>query len=413
MTGRRARVSTSNHQLALKGGAPLRSQPFPPWPVFESDEIDAASGVLASGKVNYWTGGECQAFERDFAAFSGTRHAISLANGTLALELALYALGIGADDEVIVPARTFIASASCAVARGAVPVVADVDPDSQNLTADTVRAALTPRTRAIVAVHLAGWPCDMDPIMQLARERGIRVVEDCAQAHGATYKGRPVGSLGDCAAFSFCQDKIMTTGGEGGMLVTDDSRLWEKAWAYKDHGKSHDAAFNREHPPGFRWLHETFGSNFRMTEMQAAIGRRQLAKLPQWLAARRRNAAALDAGLAAIPGLRVVRPPRGFGHAYYKYYAFLEAGFLAAGWDATRIIEAINAEGVPCFAGSCSEIYRERAFAERGWGPARRLPVAQKLGETSLMFMVHPTLGEAEMGDTVGAVRKVMQAAAR
>ena len=413
MKGRRARVSTSNHQLALEGGAPLRSHPFPPWPVFDRDEIDAASSVLASGKVNYWTGGECQAFEQDFAAFSGTRHAISLANGTLALELALYALGIGADDEVIVPARTFIASASCAVARGAVPVVADVDPDSQNLTADTIRAVLTPRTRAIIAVHLAGWPCDMDPILQLARERGIRVVEDCAQAHGATYKGQPVGSLGDAAAFSFCQDKIMTTGGEGGMLVLNDTRLWETAWAYKDHGKSFDAVFKREHPPGFRWLHESFGSNFRMTEMQAAIGRRQLAKLPQWLAARRRNAAALDAGLAAIPGLRVVRPPREFGHAYYKYYAFAEPGLLAAGWDATRIIEAINAEGVPCFAGSCSEIYRERAFAERGWGPARRLPVAQRLGETSLMFLVHPTLGEAEMADTVGAVRKVMQAAAR
>ncbi len=381
--------------------------------MFDSDEIDAASSVLASGKVNYWTGGECQAFELDFAAFSETRHAISLANGTLALELALYALDIGAGDEVIVPARTFIASASCAVARGAVPVVADVDPDSQNLTADTIRAVLTPRTRAIIAVHLAGWPCDMDPITQLARERGIRVIEDCAQAHGATYKGRPVGSLGDCAAFSFCQDKIMTTGGEGGMLVLNDTCLWETAWAYKDHGKSFDAVFNRAHPPGFRWLHESFGSNFRMTEMQAAIGRRQLAKLPQWLAARRRNAAALDAGLAAIPGLRVVRPPREFGHAYYKYYAFTEPGLLAAGWDATRIIEAINAEGVPCFAGSCSEIYRERAFAERGWGPARRLPVAQRLGETSLMFMVHPTLGETEMVDTVSAVRKVMQAAAR
>ena len=392
---------------------PVRTAPFPPWPVFGRDEIDAVSGVLASGRVNYWTGTECRAFEEEFAAFCGTQHAISLANGTLALELALYILDIGPGDEVIVPARTFIASASCAVARGAVPVVADVDPVSQNLTADAVLAALTLRTRAIIAVHLAGCPCDMDPIMALARERGIKVIEDCAQAHGATYKSRPVGSLGDCAAFSFCQDKIMTTGGEGGMLMLNDTRLWQKAWAYKDHGKSFDAVFNREHPPGFRWLHESFGSNFRMTEMQAAIGRKQLAKLPQWLVTRRRNAAALDAGFADISGLRVIRPPGGIGHAYYKYSVFVEPEALAPGWDATRIQEAIIAEGVPCFAGSCSEIYRERAFADRGWGPARRLPVAQRLGETSLMFMVHPTLGEAEMTDTVGAVRKAMQAAAR
>jgi len=205
----------------------------------------------------------------------------------------------------------------------------------------------------------------------------------------------------------------MTTGGEGGMLVTDDSRLWEKAWAYKDHGKSFDAVFNREHPPGFRWLHESFGSNFRMTEMQAAIGRRQLGKLPQWMAVRRRNAAMLDRGFAAIPGLRITRPAEGIGHAYYKYYAFVEPGMLAPGWDATRINEAVNAEGVPCFAGSCSEIYRERAFTDRSWGPAQRLPVAQRLGETSLMFTVHPTLGEREMQDTVGAVAKVMRAATR
>lgn len=400
-------------RLAVEGGLPVRAAPFPPWPIFGQDEIDAVGAVLASGRVNYWTGEECRRFEEAFAAHCGTRHAISLANGTLALELALHALGIGPGDEVIVPSRTFIASASCVVARGAVPVVVDVDPVSQNLTADAVLAALTLHTRAIVAVHLAGWPCDMEPIMALAREHGIKVVEDCAQAHGATYKGRPVGSLGDCAAFSFCQDKIMTTGGEGGMLVTNDAGLWERAWAYKDHGKSYDAVFNRMHPPGFRWLHESFGSNYRMTEMQAAIGRLQLGKLPQWQLARTRNAAMLEQGFAGIPGLRITCPPDVIGHAYYKYYAFVAPDLLAPGWDATRINEAINAEGIPCFAGSCSEIYREQAFVDRGWAPAQRLPVAQRLGETSLMFMVHPTLGESEMADTIAAVAKVMRAAVR
>lgn len=404
-------MNSANHQrLAIDGGYAVRDTPFPPWPFFAPDEIDAARQVLVSGKVNYWTGDACKNFERAFAAYTGCRHAISLANGTLALELALYTLGIGPGDEVIVPARTFIASASCAVARGATPVIADVDPITQNLTAETIRAVLTPRTRAIIAVHLAGWPCDMDPILDLARARNIKVIEDCAQAHGATYKGQPVGGLGDMAAFSFCQDKIMTTGGEGGMLVLNDTEQWKKAWAYKDHGKSWDAVHHHQHPPGFRWLHESFGTNWRMTEMQAAIGLRQLGKLDSWHAKRQANAALLSSCFPQIDGLRTTLPPAEIGHAYYKYYVFLEPEKLKPDWDQARIIAAINAEGVPCFSGSCSEIYREQAFIKAGLSPAERLPAARTLGETSLMFLVHPTLGESEMHDTCLAVAKVMQA---
>lgn len=394
--------------LAIDGGRPVRTTPFAPWPVFDSDEIEAATRVLASGRVNFWTGEECRRFEDEYAAYARRKHAIALANGTVALELALLASGIGPGDEVVVPARTFIASASCAVARGATPVVADVDPVTQNLTADTVRAVLTDRTRAIVAVHLAGWPCDMDPLMALAQERGIIVIEDCAQAHGATYKGRPVGSLGHCAAFSFCQDKILTTAGEGGMLLLDDDAAWERAWSYKDHGKSYDAVFRRSHPPGFRWVHESFGTNWRMTEVQAAVGRRQLAKLDEWVEARRRNAAALSEGLAGVDGLRLTVPGPEIRHSFYKFYAFLDVERLKPGWTQARVIEAVAAEGVPCFAGSCSEIYREQAFVRAGLGPRAPLPNARALGETSLMLLVHPTLHERDMRDASTAVRKVL-----
>lgn len=397
--------------LAIEGGTPARSTAFAPWPHYAQDEIDAVTRVLGSGRANAWTGEECGQFEAAYAQHAGVRHAIALANGTLALELALIAFDIGPGDEVVVPSRTFIASASCVVARGAVPVVADVDPDSQTLTADTIRAVLTSRTRAVVAVHLAGWPCDMDTIMALARERDLVVIEDCAQAHGAHYRGRPVGSLGDAAALSFCQDKIISTGGEGGMLLLNDTARWEKAWAYKDHGKSYDTVYRREHAPGFRWLHESFGSNWRMTGMQAAIGLRQLDKLHDWVALRQRNAALLARGLAAVPGLRLVGPPVHIEHACYRYYAFLEPDKLKAGWNQTRIITTINAEGIPCFVGSCSEIYRERAFVTDGWQPAQRLPVAQWLGETSLAFLVHPTLDAQAMLDTCEAVGKVMRAA--
>lgn len=396
--------------LAIDGAKPTLDKTLPGWPYFAPDEIEAASAVLASGKVNYWTGEEGRHFEREYAAYVGTKYAIALANGTVALELALHALGIGQGDEVIVPSRTFIASASCAVMRGAVPVIADVDPVSGNLTAETIAPLLTPRTKAIIAVHLAGWPCDMDPIMELARKHGIKVIEDCAQAHGATYKGRAVGSIGDIAAFSFCQDKILSTGGEGGLITSDDERIWNLAWSFKDHGKSFDAVYNREHPIGFRWLHDSFGTNWRLTEMQSAIGRVLLRKLPDRVQLRRRNAAILDQEFSRIPALRVVSPSRDFGHSYYKYYAYIRPELLRDGWNRDHIMAAICAEGVPCSTGSCSEIYLEKAFP-LAMRPAKRLPSAARLSETSLMFLVHPTLSAGDMYATASAVEKVMAVA--
>lgn len=387
---------------------PIRIRPFAPWPHYEEDEISAVSEVLRSGKVNYWTGDECRHFEKEYAEYVGCRHAIALANGTVALELALYAIGVGPGDEVVTTSRTFIASASCAVMRGAIPVMADVDPESQNLTAKTISEVVTPKTKAIVVVHLAGWPCAMDEIMTFAEKRGLAVIEDCAQANGATYHGKPVGSFGHVSAFSFCQDKIITTGGEGGMLLTNDSTIWEKSWAYKDHGKSYDAVFRRQHPPGFRWVHESFGTNWRMTEMQAAIGRLQLKKLDQWIAKRRAHATALNTCFCNLKGLRVTPPPKGVGHAYYKYYAFIRPEKLKSGWSRDRIIEAITAEGVPCYAGGCSEIYLEKAFADAGQRPASRHATAKTLGENSLMFLVHPTLSDDDIIDTCRAVAYVM-----
>ncbi len=383
------------------------------WPHYEVDEIEAVSAVLRSGKVNYWTGEQCRAFESDYAQATHRKHAVALANGTLALELALQAFDVGPGAEVITASRTYVASASCAVMRGAVPTFADVDADSQCVTAATLRAALTPRTRAIIAVHLAGWPCPMDEIMALAAERDLIVIEDCAQAHGATWRGRPVGAFGHAAAFSFCQDKIITTGGEGGMLVLDDEQAWKRAWAYKDIGRSYDAVYHRRHEPGFRWLTESFGSNWRMTEMQAAIGRIQLRKLPRWSEARRQHAATLAEGFGTVPLLRVPRPPVHVGHACYRFYAFVRPEELAAGWNRDRIMLQLNERGISYTVGSCSEIYREKAFTDRHWEPSERLPVARALGETSLMFLVHPTLPPAALAATIDSMRDVAGDAAR
>lgn len=405
----------------------MLNTPFSPWPSFTPEEADAVHRVVMSNKVNYWTGTETREFEKEFAAWCGTAHAVALANGTLALDVALKALGVGPGDEVVVTPRTFIASISCVVNAGAVPVFADVEADSGNVSARTIAAVLTPRTKAVVCVHLAGWPCDMDPIMALAAEHDLKVIEDCAQAHGARYKGRPVGSIGHVGAWSFCQDKIMTTGGEGGMVTTNDEALWRAMWSFKDHGKSYEAVYERQHPPGFRWLHESFGTNWRMLEMQAVLGRIQLKRMLEWTSKRQANAAKLAAALipfAADDG--VVKLPRfgcascpgrcgasGCQHAQYKFYAYVRPENLAAGWDRDRIISEINAEGVPCYQGSCSEVYLEKAFDNTGWRPASRLPAAKVLGETSLMWLVHPTLTELEIQKSCDAITNVMSQASK
>ena len=381
---------------------------FSPWPSYSTEESDAISRVLLSNRVNYWTGNECREFEREFAEWAGTSHAVALANGTVALELALRALDIGSGDDVIVTPRTFFGSASAIVAVGARPKFADVDGNSQNITADTIRAALTPETRAVICVHLAGVPCEMDSIMALAEEEGLKVIEDCAQAHGARYKGRSVGSIGHMAAWSFCQDKIMTTGGEGGMLTCTDTVLWARAWAYKDHGKSYDAIYNREHAPGFRWLHESFGTNWRMTEMQAAIGRIQLRRMTDWHDSRRKNAEAILNTASSCRALRLPEAPDHIEPAWYKCYIFVRPEKLLSGWNRDAIIQEIIKRGVPCFSGSCSEVYLEKAFDNTDLRPAERLSVCQVLGETSLMFLVHPSLTSAEIRKTCAVLRDVM-----
>ena len=381
---------------------------FEPWPSFTQVEADAVSKVLLSNKVNYWTGQECREFEKEFAQFAGTEYAVAVANGTVALDLALKALDIGQGDDVIVTSRTFLASASSIVTAGANPIFADVELDSQNISPRSIEAVITPNTKAIICVHLAGWMCDMDPIMQLANERGLFVIEDCAQAHGAMYKGKSAGSIGHIGAWSFCQDKIMTTGGEGGMVTTNDESLWKKMWSYKDHGKNFDSIYNKQHPPGFRWLHDSFGTNWRMMEMQAVIGRLQLKKMPEWTEKRNANMVRILAEFENSAYFTVAKPSSDYVHAAYKCYVQVNIDALPEGWSRDCIMQEINGLGVPCFSGSCSEVYLEKAFEGTKWRPAQRLENAKQLGESSLMFLVHPTLSEQSISKTVDAIQQVI-----
>ena len=387
---------------------------FSSWPSYTLEEANSIRDVLLSNKVNYRTGDECREFEKEFSAWSNTQYSVALGNGTLALDIALKALDIGADDEVIVTSRTFIASVSSIVNSRAIPVFADVDLSSQNITPDSIRSVITVKTKSIICVHLAGWPCEMDEIMNLANEFDLFVIEDCAQAHGAKYKGAPVGSIGHIGCWSFCQDKIMTTGGEGGMVTTNDESLWRKMWAYKDHGKSYEAVYERDQPPGFTWLHESFGTNGRLTEIQAAIGRIQLKRMGSWHRSRIENANAILDCCDQFPSLfRVPRPPEHIEHAWYKCSVFVRTKGFAQGWTRDRVIDGINARGVPCFQGSCSEVYLEKAFDGTGFRPKDRLPIAKELGETSLMFLVHPTLTMEEIELTCSVIMEVAKLACR
>lgn len=379
------------------------------WPIFAQDEIDAVVNVLKSGKVNYWTGQEGRKFEREFADYVGTKHGIAIANGTVTLELALIALGIQPGDEVILTPRTFMATATAVVMRGAVPVFADLDPISGNITAETIDAVRTSKTKAVIPVHLGGWPCEMDEIRAL----GIPVVEDCAQAHGAEYKGKKVGSLSDIASWSFCQDKIMTLGGEGGAITCDDDRLWDVMWAYKDHGKTWEAVYEREHPPGFRWVNERFGTNWRLTEMQSAIARVQLTKLDNWVGMRRANAQVLNDQLAGLTGLTVPLPGDHLKHAYYRWYGYLQPDAMKDAWTRQRVCERISEFGVWCQVGSCAEIYLERAFDGTGFRPSERLPVARRIGENSICLRTDPNLTPGVMERVAEVVTHVLGEATR
>lgn len=382
------------------------------WPVFESDEMAAVQSVLESGKVNYWTGSVTREFEHAWGQKVGTKFGLAAMNGTVTMELAMIALGVGPGDEVVVPSRTFVATALAVMNRGAIPIFADVDPMSGNVTAETIAKVLTPKTRAIIPVHIGGWPCEMAPIMELARQRNLFVIEDCAQAHGARIDGQMVGSFGDINSWSFCQDKIMTLGGEGGAVTTDNEAWWKAMWAFKDHGKCYDTVYHKHHEPGFRWLHEGQGTNWRMLEVQAAIGLCQIQKLDAWVEKRRRLARILTEALSGQANLVIPEAPSNFTHSYYRWYAKLDPASLKEGWTRDRVCDEVSKRGSVCQVGSCSEIYLEKAF-DHGLRPASRLPEAHVWTQQSLVLLTHPTLKEESAHRAADTLATVLREATR
>ena len=383
-------------QLAIDGGPPVRDRPYPPWPVLSADDIQAVADVLRSGKLTQLTGGAVAAFEDAFARWHSVRNCLATSSGTTAIHTVLAALGIGPGDEVIVPAHTFIASATPILHQNAAPVFADVDPRTFCLSAESVAERITDRTKVIIAVHLNGHPADMDALLSLANPRGIAVIEDAAQAHGALYNGRKVGTIGRAGCFSFWEDKIITTGGEGGCVITDDDGLTERMQRIRHHG---------EGPvEGERvYYHPELGYNYRMSSMHAATGLVQLGRLKEYLSARRRNAGYLTGRLAEIG---VIDPPfvaPDCTHSYYKYICRLRPD---SGVDLDWFVHAVAAEGVPLSRRYPTSLPRQPVFREAGFG-GQPCPVADRLGGELFTLLVHPTVTEGDLEEVMKAVGKV------
>ena len=379
------------------------------WPFFSKGEIKAVRKILESNKVNYLFGDEGDRFEKNFAKFSDSKYALAVANGTLALDLCMRSIGISKNDEVIVTGRTFIASASCISILGGTPVFVDVDLNSQNINVELIKRAITKKTKAIICVHFAGFPCDMPEIMKMAKKNSLFVIEDCAQAHGAKINNRSVGSFGDINAWSFCNDKIMTTGGEGGMVTTNNKNLYNWICSFNNHGKDLRKyyAISKKAINTFPLIHDSLGLNYRLTEMQSAIGNFQLNKMQSWIRIRNRNAEIIIKKLKDLDLIVTPNIDKKFSHAFYKLYLTIDPNYLKPKKNRGSILKELNKRGVMASFGSSGRVFAEKAFHKFKTVPPG-LPNSSFLEENSIMIQVHPTITKNEISNTASIIHKVL-----
>jgi dTDP-4-amino-4,6-dideoxygalactose transaminase len=403
-------TTSAGEKIALHGGTPVRTKPWPRWPEWDEREVEALAAVVRSGNWFCRGGTRVDELTRRFSEYHNARFAVPCTNGTHAIELALRAVGVRAGDEVIVPPYTFIATASAVVQVNAIPVFADIDPETYNLDPAAAEAAITDRTSAIIAVHVAGCPADMDAFPELARRRGLKLIEDAAQAVGAEWRGRRIGAIGDAGTFSFQASKNLNSG-EGGIIVTDREEVYDHAWSLADVGRVREGAW---------YQHEFISGNYRMTEWQAAILLAQMDRLEEQTRRRNENALYLAEGLAPIDGIRPLRrDARVTCHAYHLFaFRYLADGF--GGLPRAEFIRALSAEGIPCSAGY-TPLYHQGAFrvdpathpiaAARSYANSH-CPVAERIcAEEAVWLFQSMLLGtKADMDDIVTAVAKIQRA---
>ncbi len=425
----------SAKELAVNGGKPTVGDDIPKWPWFDEETIQAAMEPLRTGKPNYWTGPKGMQFEAEFAAWNGVKFAVSTSTGTSSLHTAMGALNIGPGDEVITTPYTFIASSFCVVQAGAIPVFADVRKEDHCIDPEDIEKKITPRTKAIIPVHLYGNVCDMDAIMAIGKKHNLYIVEDAAEAHGSTYKGKKAGSIGHLGCFSFCQNKTFTTGGEGGAVISDDEDVIWECRSFRDHGYDVEKRMNLLDLEGsMPYVHKRIGFNYRMTEMQSAIGLKELAKIDTWnLPRRRANGEVLISLLEDCPQIQTlpVHQKNDVENGFYVFPIVLNLDALTC--DKKTFLDAVTAEGVPAWREFWPQSYKERAYQEHnGFGEAKfpfrskeytdpeaarfdrvYCPNAAWLEERTFIVHVYPTLEEAHIRLFAEAIKKVANAYAK
>jgi dTDP-4-amino-4,6-dideoxygalactose transaminase len=369
------------------------------WPEYSEKEIEGVSEILKTGRVNQWTGDYVREFEKKFSKYFDVNYSIAINNGTSALELCLKVLNLNDNDEVIVTPRSFVASVSCILINRLKPVFADVDLNSQNITLQNIKNVITDKTRAVICVHLNGFPCEIEEIYSYCKENNIYVIEDCAQSHGAKYNGKYLGSFGDINAWSFCQDKIMSTGGEGGMITTNNKDLFEKAWSFKDHGKDINLYYNRPITNQFSFVHNSVGSNYRMTEIQAYIGLIQLDYLETWIQHRRELSSIYNNKFKNLNNIRLQYENENTLCSYYKYYFFVKDISIRQ-----YIIDEISRNNIKVYYGSCGELYKEKCINQNIICHNSKI-----LHETSIVLLVDPSYSKIDIMNNANIIYNILQ----
>ena len=370
---------------------------FTNWPQFSRSEIQSVTNVLRSSKVNYLTGKYGKKFELKFSQYLNIKYSTAVSNGTVALELAILSLDIKKGDEIIVTPRSFFASVSSIIKVGAIPIFADVDIETQNISLNSIKKVLSKKTKAILCVHLAGLPCDMEKICKFAKEKKIFIIEDCAQSHGASINKKNVGTFGNVAAWSFCNDKIISTGGEGGMVTTNSLKIKKFVESYKDHGKNFTKYNSIKKNQKFRYLHDSIGSNYRITEMQSVLGIEQLKYLNKNISIRNKYAKIFDKSLKKFKFINLFLTKKNYVNAYYRYYFKINSKFLKKNWNRDKILKKLNEYSIPSGTGSCPEIYKEEAIKKLKIFQKSDLKNAHILSKNTITINFHHQMKNTEI----------------
>ena len=366
------------------------------WPSYPNILVNSISSLFKTGLVNYLIGNNGKSFEKEFSKKMGIKYSAAVSNGSIALEIALLSLGIKKNDEVIVTSRSYNSSASSILRVGAKPIFCDIDSNTFNICTKSLKSKITKKTKAILCVHLYGYPCEIFKIKKIIKNSQIKIIEDCSQAHGAKIKNKPVGCFGTIGIWSFCYDKIISTGGEGGMISTNSKTIYSKIWSLKEIGKDYNKFYKNRKSINFPYIHDHVGTNARMTEVQSLIGRYQLKNLDSYIRIRNRNALILSSYLNDIKKINIPVIPKNITHAFYRYTITIQSELKNPSNIRNNIIRKIISKKIFCNVGGCPEIYNEKPF-NLDLNASKNIKVANIIGKTSISFLVDNTISIKNM----------------